>query len=222
MRTATALLSLALLTVAAPASSGWLGPGFPPDGTYWLHNIAPQWFWWTWGWDTSNKTKKAQWPTPPKFHPQEVAVETKPTLTPEYKPRPSLPEGLRLMPPKEYDHPYSGPGKLQITYAKSQDEVRGLCPLAPFPKAGAFGCAHPVSPQGCWIIVAPVADMKTVGLTMDITLRHEIAHCNGWPSDHRGAYRSRTGRSSIFRRMRRTTRLCSHLPRSNPRRALAA
>jgi hypothetical protein len=36
-------------------------------------------------------------------------------------------------------------------------------------------------------VVAPEADMKVVGLTMDITLRHEIAHCNGWPGDHRGA-----------------------------------
>jgi hypothetical protein len=29
--------------------------------------------------------------------------------------------------------------------------------------------------------------MKVVGLTMEITLRHETAHCNGWPNDHRGA-----------------------------------
>jgi hypothetical protein len=29
--------------------------------------------------------------------------------------------------------------------------------------------------------------MKAVGLTMEITLRHETAHCNAWPNDHRGA-----------------------------------
>jgi hypothetical protein len=36
-------------------------------------------------------------------------------------------------------------------------------------------------------VTASVADMKAVGLTMDITMRHETAHCNGWPGDHRGA-----------------------------------
>jgi hypothetical protein len=95
-------------------------------------------------------------------------------------------EGLRLMPPKEYDHPYSGAGALVVTHAASQNEVRELCPRAAFPRAGAFGCAQTL-PGGCWVVVAPEADMKVVGLTMDITLRHEIAHCNGWPGDHRGA-----------------------------------
>jgi hypothetical protein len=91
-----------------------------------------------------------------------------------------------LIPPKEYDHPFRGPGALVVTRAASQDEVREKCVGAVWPRAGAFGCAH-TKLWGCWIVVAPEADMKVVGLTMEITLRHETAHCNGWPNDHRGA-----------------------------------
>ena len=97
------------------------------------------------------------------------------------------PPGLRLVPPKEYDHPYNGPGQLYITYAESQDEVRRLCPNAPFPKAGAYGCSMTSPTKGCWVILAPEEDMKKVGVWMDLIRRHEIAHCNGWPGDHRGA-----------------------------------
>jgi hypothetical protein len=37
------------------------------------------------------------------------------------------------------------------------------------------------------VVIASAGDMKAVGLTMNITMRHETAHCNGWPGDHRGA-----------------------------------
>src|SRR4051794_41102065 len=99
---------------------------------------------------------------------------------------PAKGDGLRLMPPKEYDHPFRGPGELIVTYAKSQGEVRDQCPGAVWPRAGAFGCSRNKS-WGCQVVIAPEADAKRVGLTTDVLLRHEIAHCNGWPSDHRGA-----------------------------------
>jgi hypothetical protein len=169
MRTATALLSLALLAVTAPASADtWLGPGFPP-GSHWVRGsptkadgIAPWWFWWTWSWDKTNKTTVAVWPG-------------------------KLPAGLRLVPPPEYDQPYSGPGKLQIVQAESRDGVRRLCPGAVFPIAGAYGCAPPVPRGGCLVVIAPNADLRAVGLWKSLLIRHEIAHCNGWPNDHRGA-----------------------------------
>jgi hypothetical protein len=173
MRTATALLSLTLL--ATPASSeAWLGPGFPPARLSWLtgdqtkaNGVMPEWFWWTWGWETVDKWVTTAWPDPPK-------------------PRVAGDPRIRLMPPLEFDHPYTGPGKLTVIHAASQDEVRQKCPGTLFPKAGAYGCA--ISHQGgCTVVTASVADMKAVGLTMDITMRHETAHCNGWPGDHRGA-----------------------------------
>jgi hypothetical protein len=86
------------------------------------------------------------------------------------------------MPPLECDHVYSGPGELKVTEAASQDEVRKLCPGAIWPPAGAYGCAM-TKPWGCHVVIASETDMKRVGLTKDITIRHEIAHCNGWPGD---------------------------------------
>jgi hypothetical protein len=100
----------------------------------------------------------------------------------------SVSEGarIRLMPPTEYDHPYSGSGDLRVTDAVSQDDVRGLCVGAVWPKVGALGCSMK-KVWGCHVVLAPEADLKRVGLTRGLTLRHEIAHCNGWPADHRGA-----------------------------------
>lgn len=156
LRTASIRL-LALTLLAAPAAvpvsatETWLGEGFPPVGSWLLGNedlakvgLIPQWVWWTWGWDSSNKTEVASWLEPPQ-----VKV--------------ALPHGLRLVPPKEYDHPYNEIGQLYITYAESQDEVRRLCPGAPFPKAGAYGCSMSSPTKGCWIVLAPEADMKKVG-----------------------------------------------------------
>jgi hypothetical protein len=161
--------------VPAFAAETWLGEGFPPVGSWLMGNedptkvgLIPQWLWWTWGWDRTNKTKIAAWPELPR-----VA-------------KVSLPQGLRLVPPKEYDHPYKGPGELQIVEVKSQDSVHGWCPTTVFPKAGAFACAI-VKPWGCQVVIAPEADLKAVGLWKALVVRHETAHCNGWPGDHRGA-----------------------------------
>jgi hypothetical protein len=50
----------------------------------------------------------------------------------------------------------------------------------------ALGCfiRHVAS---CFIILAPDADIVAAGFATEDIKRHEIAHCNGWPSDHRGA-----------------------------------
>ena len=93
---------------------------------------------------------------------------------------------------KEYDHPYTGIGigKLEIVYARAKTKCVGCAPAARSPRAGAFGCAHSEYTGyrgGCRIIVAPEADMKAVGLWTELVIRHETAHCNGWPGDHRGA-----------------------------------
>lgn len=170
-------LTLLVAPAAVPASAAetWLGKGFPPVGSWLLGNedpakvgLIPQWVWWTWGWDRTNKTQVASWPEAPK-------ASVKP------------PAGLRLVPPEEYDHPYSGLGELRIMEVESQDEVRRLCPWTVFPKAGAYGCTSVIPGLGCRVVLAPEADMKRVGVWRALILRHEIAHCNGWPGDHRGA-----------------------------------
>jgi hypothetical protein len=175
VKTATfGVTTLALSLLASPAAATnpgsfwWMGqPGYPlfSQTEADVKNVgpAPQWWWWSWGWDFTNKTEVASWPTFSRREPD-----------------------LRLMPPKQYDHPYSGPGVLLIIPAASQNEVREWCPDAVFPKAGAYGCAQ-MKGWGCRVVIAPVADMKAVGLTKDMVVRHEVAHCNGWPNHHPGA-----------------------------------
>jgi hypothetical protein len=97
---------------------------------------------------------------------------------------------LRLNPPKEFDHPYTGYLITQI--AKDQDEVRRLC-NAKFTQGIAPACSYRVAPDkrnplgSCTIIMLPEEQLEALGLPLYLIWRHEIAHCNGWPGDHNGA-----------------------------------
>ena len=94
--------------------------------------------------------------------------------------------GERLVPPKEYDHPFAG--ELIVLTAFDQDDVRRLCPNAKFSSTiGALGCAPDIGPKRCRIVLAPDADIIKAGFLPEMVRRHEIGHCNGWPADHRGA-----------------------------------
>jgi hypothetical protein len=81
----------------------------------------------------------------------------------------------------EYDHPYTGTGTLVITRTQDQAETRKLCPI-PFINI-ALGCAIR-NAAGCWVIISPDSVIARTGLKYDFVKRHEIAHCNGWPTDH--------------------------------------
>jgi hypothetical protein len=89
-----------------------------------------------------------------------------------------------LVPPPEFDYPYRG--ELTIVDALDQEQVRAKCPGAKFTIGVALACAIRW-PLSCTIVLAPEADLKAAGLPLDLVMRHELAHCNGWPSDHRGA-----------------------------------
>lgn len=89
-----------------------------------------------------------------------------------------------ILPPKEYDHPYTG--RLEVVEAHSQDHVRELCAGTKFGvKIGALACSLRWADR-CQIVVAPDA-IKAKGFALHAVMRHEIAHCNGWPGDHKGA-----------------------------------
>jgi hypothetical protein len=89
-----------------------------------------------------------------------------------------------VAPPAEYDHPYDGELELR---RMSPKEIGISCPAAAHSKIGAaLACAF-VFTGSCSIYMAPDADIRKFGLTPEIVLRHELAHCNGWPGDHRGA-----------------------------------
>jgi hypothetical protein len=95
-------------------------------------------------------------------------------------------EGPRVVPPKDFDHPYRAPGKVIVVPARDQDHVRELCPKAVFPGA-ALGCAKLTSTWDCQIVLADDSVIKAAGFPPELVRRHEIAHCNGWHADHRGA-----------------------------------
>jgi hypothetical protein len=88
-----------------------------------------------------------------------------------------------MTPPAEFDRPYKG--ITIITRTKDQAETRKLCPI-PFPQPLAIGCARTI-PVGCELIISPDSVIALAGLTLEFVKRHETAHCNGWPADHRGA-----------------------------------
>jgi hypothetical protein len=93
-------------------------------------------------------------------------------------------EQLRLVPPKEYDHAYDG--HLEIVPAHNQNHVRELCPGSNFSMGEALACAH-IRPGSCRIVMAHDDVIRAAGLPPDLVRHHELAHCNGWPGDHRGA-----------------------------------
>jgi hypothetical protein len=79
-------------------------------------------------------------------------------------------------------------GNLAIWPVKTQQQVRDACPNAKFNLGHALACAWRF-PGGetCWIVMVPDDQIKAAGLPVELVKRHEIAHCNGWPGDHRGA-----------------------------------
>lgn len=88
-------------------------------------------------------------------------------------------------PPVIYSHPF--PGKV-IELRLSADDVHDVCRW-PTQKPSQqsqtriTGCAFLHRDDLC-IIVMPI-DMPEPRLSA--LRRHEIAHCNGWPADHRRA-----------------------------------
>jgi hypothetical protein len=84
------------------------------------------------------------------------------------------------LPPAEYDHPYGG--ELKIIRVASQIAAKAACPNIP----RVFSCAL-VAPQKCVIFLLSDEGLKELGFNPEYVLKHEIAHCNGWPGNHRGA-----------------------------------
>jgi hypothetical protein len=100
-----------------------------------------------------------------------------------------------LLPPEEYDYPYTGQLKITI---HTQDEIRRLCPAyqkTPFSQQWpTIACNHrfgpsdfPLPAEECWIKIATPKELRAAGTSWEVTLRHEIAHCNGWPGTHPGS-----------------------------------
>jgi hypothetical protein len=115
---------------------------------------------------------------------QQAAALKPPVATPEVKPV-TVPEVTPVTPfplyypAVEFDRPYTG--TLIFTVADETTEVQKAC-NGPGP---ALGCSL-LYANRCLVVLAPDNVIKAHDWTTEAVKRHEIAHCNGWPSDHRG------------------------------------
>jgi hypothetical protein len=88
---------------------------------------------------------------------------------------------LASFPPPQYDVPYTG--TLTIWRGKGGDL---MCPNSPMSRAACtkqplvFG----VPTAWCDIQITDDKTLKSLGISYAFVLRHELAHCNGWPQDH--------------------------------------
>jgi len=88
-----------------------------------------------------------------------------------------------LLPPPQYDHVFMG--QLTIKMLTSTEEMSRVCNKPP--DTGTIGCSvHPYSRERCTIYLMEDSYLKQRGWNTGDLLRHEIAHCNGWPGDHPG------------------------------------
>jgi hypothetical protein len=83
-----------------------------------------------------------------------------------------------ILPPPQYDHPYLG-GKVLIHrlsdwQARRRCEMVGLGPVD--------GCAYIHGGRDCHVVVSTARPAQV----QSTVVRHEVAHCNGWPADHPG------------------------------------
>jgi hypothetical protein len=86
-----------------------------------------------------------------------------------------------MLPPPEFDHAYAG--KLTVLKEDNYVFIRHVCSETANPIACSFRTFDSVSGVtiSCLIMLGPdVWNDERV-------LRHERAHCNGWPGDHPGA-----------------------------------
>ena len=93
----------------------------------------------------------------------------------------------KLLPPPKYDHAYNGP--VVVYRAGSQADIRLKCKRMEVPAhIPLMGCSwSATSAHPCLIVVADDETITEWGWTRNIVLRHEIAHCSGWPWNHPGA-----------------------------------
>jgi hypothetical protein len=101
---------------------------------------------------------------------------------PIYKPKPLTPERIEYLrrmnylPPEEFDHEFKG--ELKIVRG-SQQQLREYCPGSFKPNWNAVGCAKPYGPS-CIIYIVNDQTLQMIGWDVELVLRHERAHCNGW------------------------------------------
>jgi hypothetical protein len=86
-----------------------------------------------------------------------------------------------LVPPAQYDRPY--PGKITVTRAE-HSQMHKLCAGAsPVMPTILYGCAKG-NAEHCTIVIVSDDVLDRFNISAEMLLRHERAHCNGWPWHH--------------------------------------
>lgn len=84
-----------------------------------------------------------------------------------------------LPPPPVYNHPF--PGRLHVLTDTAAETDRRCRLLGNY----RLACMAKVGDHDC-LIFAPIVGPGGVGfLTFLVVLTHEVAHCNGWPANHK-------------------------------------
>ena len=103
---------------------------------------------------------------------------------PYFKPKPLTPEHIaylrkqNLLPPEEFDHEYKGELKIE---RGTQADLRKACPGSFNPGWNAIGCTKlAFGGAVCTIYMLNEQGLQALGWDVEIVLRHERAHCNGW------------------------------------------
>jgi hypothetical protein len=90
---------------------------------------------------------------------------------------------MTTFPPPEFDKPFTG--KVTIWQVNSVDDIQTKYCMAANTRAGCS--VHPIKQPAapyCLIWILNDAGLKRIGVAKSLVLRHELAHCNGWPKDH--------------------------------------
>jgi hypothetical protein len=94
---------------------------------------------------------------------------------------------FKQQPPDEFDHLVVG--VVTVIQHDTEAALRAVCGLNP--EGTLVGCAVRTIYGGapdetCRIHLGPEQAILAGGLTRNLVLRHEAAHCNGWGGDHAG------------------------------------
>jgi hypothetical protein len=97
----------------------------------------------------------------------------------EYAARISVPK--KYLPPPEYDKKFDG--EMTVSVFDNPYEVQKRCEKT----KSMVACSLVGIPGRCIIVRVSDEYISAKGLTPELVLRHEMAHCLGWPADHPGA-----------------------------------
>jgi len=118
-------------------------------------------------------------------HPQErlTIVPVKPNTGHIMPPVPPRPTAKFILPPVEYDRVYDG--DLTIKIVPDMISLQAAC-ASNKPVPGLMLACAWHDAKSCVIYMVEDRIMREHSWNTGLLLRHEIAHCNGWPSDHPG------------------------------------